>query len=205
MAAVLVGIGGGSGSGKSTLAVALARRFGEQTAVVIPHDAYYRDLAHLPLAERALVNFDQPKALDNERLIADLVLLRAGMTISRPSYDFASHTRQASPLLIEPRPLVIVEGILVLAIADLCRVFDLKVFVDASAEIRMKRRLLRDSVERGRSHSQVVAQYNRTTRPMYERWVGPSRHNAQVTVAGEGDLATCVETLAAHVDRLLAS
>ena len=205
MAAVLVGIGGGSGSGKSTLAAALVRRFGEQDAVVIPHDAYYRDLAHLPLAERALANFDHPEALDNERLVADLARLRAGRAILQPRYDFRNHARQPDVIRVEPRRLEIVEGILVLAIEALCGVLDFKVFVDASAETRMNRRLARDAAERGRSQAQGMAQYHRTTLPMHERFIAPSQQRAHLTVSGDGDLAVAVATTAARIRDLMPS
>lgn len=199
MAVVLVGIAGGSCSGKTTLAAAVAGALGEGTAVVIPHDAYYRDLAHLALGARARRNFDEPAALDNERLLADLVCLRAGGVIDLPSYDFTTHARRADGTPIASRPVIIVEGILILAVERLRALFDLRVFVDASAETRLRRRLSRDVLERGRSRASVMAQYNRTTAPMHEQWVVPSRCHAELIVFGEDELA---HTTATVVSRL---
>jgi uridine kinase len=202
---VVVGIAGGSGSGKTTLAEALARALGEQAAVLIPHDAYYRDLSHLTLAERAQVNFDEPAALDNDRLVADLAALRAGQPISRPSYDFGSHSRRRDGVRVDPHPVVIVEGILVLAVEALRRVFALSVFVETSANTCLERRIVRDLAERGRSRDSVVAQYLHTTRPMHERYVAPSARWAQWTVSGEDDVAVAVALLAPRVLTLVAS
>lgn len=193
--ALLVGIAGGSGSGKTTLARAVAQAFGEATAVVIPHDAYYRDRAHLALEERAQCNFDEPSALDNERLIADLGCLREGRSILLPQYDFANHVRRPDSVAVAPRPLVIVEGILVLAVDDLRPLFDLRVFVDAAPETRLARRISRDQAERGRSLESVVAQYERTTLPMHERFVAPSRQYAQLIVSGEMELENTTATI----------
>ncbi len=200
-AAVLVGIAGGSGSGKTTLARAVAQSFGDAMAVVIPHDAYYRDLAHLPLEQRSATNFDEPSALDNARLVADLGCLRAGRPIALPQYDFANHTRRADAVTVEPRPIVIVEGILVLAVDDLRPLFDLRIFVEASTETRLGRRILRDQTERGRSARSVIAQYERTTGPMHERFVAPSRQYAQLVVSGESELENTTATIVTHLHR----
>jgi uridine kinase len=199
LAAVLVGIAGGSGSGKTTLARAVAEAFGD--AVVIPHDAYYRDLAHLPFEERARCNFDEPAALDNERLIADLGCLRGGHCIELPQYDFTNHVRGRGSVNVVPRPLVIVEGILVLAVDELRALFDACIFVDASTETRLRRRIVRDQVERGRSRESVVAQYERTTLPMHERFVAPTRQYAQVIVSGETELENTTATIVTYLRR----
>jgi uridine kinase len=203
LAAVLVGIAGGSGSGKTTLAQAVAQAFGDATAVVIPHDAYYRDLAHLSFEERARHNFDEPAALDNERLIEDLGCLRRGDSIELPQYDFTNHVRSRGSFNIAPRPLVIVEGILVLAVDELRALFDLCVFVDASTETRLHRRIVRDQVERGRSPESVVAQYERTTLPMHERFIAPSRQYAQLLVSGEIELENTTATIVTCLRRCM--
>lgn len=200
---MLVGIAGGSGSGKTTLARAVAQAFGDAAAVVIPHDAYYRDLAHLPVEQRAARNFDEPRALDNERLLADLCCLRAGRPIALPQYDFAHHVRRPESVTVRPRPLVIVEGILVLAVDDLRRIFDCRVFVDASAETRLRRRILRDQAERGRTLASIIAQYERTTLPMHERFIAPSRQHAELIVSGDGELANTTATIVTQLRRLL--
>ncbi len=151
MASLLVGIAGGSGSGKTTLARGVAAALPAGHAVVIPHDAYYRDLAHLPFEGRMDCNFDEPAALDNELLVEALRSLRAGRAIARPSYDFTTHTRLAETTRVEASPVAIVEGILVLAFPALCEVLDLRVFVEAAEATRLARRVDRDVAERGRT------------------------------------------------------
>ena len=198
-AVLLVGIAGGSGSGKTTLSNGVVAAMPSGQAVVIPHDAYYRDLGHLLVEERAGCNFDEPAALDNERLVEDLAKLRAGVAIARPNYDFVTHTRLPETTCVVARPLVIVEGILVLAIPALREMLDLKVFVEASETTRLARRTERDMAERGRTRQGAEAQYFRVTRPMHDKYVEPSRHHADVVVSGEGGavqaVARVVETV----------
>ncbi|MSR38894.1 MAG: uridine kinase [Planctomycetes bacterium] len=180
----LVGIAGGSGSGKTTLTQLLATRLGSRCSVV-QHDAYYRQLAHLPPQERAMVNFDHPDSLDNELLVAHLELLRGGTAIEQPEYDFTTHTRRAKTTSIAARPIVLVEGILVLSLQKLRQVLDLKVFVDAAADVRALRRARRDVEERGRTLNSVFDQWFATVRPMHDRFVDPARVFADVRIDGE--------------------
>jgi uridine kinase len=187
--ALLVGIAGGSGSGKTTLALAVARALPAGQAQVVPADAYYRDLAHLPPAARAQINFDEPAALDGERLLADLRELRAGRSAARPVYDFATHTRSPERVVIPPCAVVVVEGILVLAIPELRELLDLKVFVAAARSARLERRIARDVGERGRTRDSVLAQFARHTEPMHARFVEPSRAHADLVVSGEDPVA----------------
>ena len=192
MASLLVGIAGGSGSGKTTLAKAVVESMAPGQVVVISHDAYYRDLGHLPFDQRAGHNFDEPDALDNERLLEDLRRLRAGKTIARPNYDFTTHTRRSETTLVEARPVVLVEGILVLAVSALLAVLDLKVFVETAEGIRLARRIDRDMAERGRTREGAEMQFLRFTRPMHDLHVEPSRGHAQVVVSGEEPIARTV-------------
>lgn len=202
MAPLLVGIAGGSGSGKTTLANGVAAALPAGHVVVIPHDAYYLDLGRLPFEERMGCNFDEPGALDNERLVEDLRSLRAGRAVARPSYDFTSHTRLAETTRVAPSPVVIVEGILVLAISALCEVLDLRVFVDASETIRLARRVDRDIAERGRTREGAEIQYRRTTRPMHILHVEPSRARADLVVSGENGAERAVESVTMAIRRL---
>jgi uridine kinase len=195
LAAYLVGIAGGSGSGKTTLASALLRALAPGQAVVIPHDAYYRDLSHLAREDRSRHNFDEPAALDNDGLISDLQNLRAGRSIEQPSYDFSTHTRRAATTVVSPAPLVLVEGILVLAVPDLRALFDFKVFVATGESTRLERRIARDCHERGRTPSSVVAQFTEVTSPMHHRHVEPCREHADLVVSGEVSHAQTVATL----------
>jgi uridine kinase len=185
----LVGIGGGSGSGKSTLAEAIASVLPDGDCAVVPADAYYRDLAHLPASVRAGCNFDEPAALDEERLCVDLGRLARGETVARPVYDFATHTRRAEVVALPPRPVVIVEGILVLGLPAVRPLLGLKVFVDAGEAVRLARRIARDVGERGRTRASVEAQFRRHTKPMHALHVEPSRAFADLVVSGEADPA----------------
>jgi uridine kinase len=200
---LLVGIAGGSGSGKTTLARAVAEAMPPGFAVVIPHDAYYRDLGHLRFEDRSARNFDEPAALDNERLIEDLGQLRAGRAVTRPNYDFTTHRRQAETTQVHACPLVVIEGILVLAIPALREMLDLKVFVETSEQIRLARRIGRDIAERGRTREDARTQYLRCTQPMHDLHVEPSRCHADLVVSGEDGGAKAVESVMIALHHLL--
>lgn len=203
MASLLVGIAGGSGSGKTTLAMGVAEAMPPGQVVVIPHDAYYRDLDHLRFADRIGCNFDEPPALDNERLVEDLGQLRASQAIARPNYDFTTHTRLAETTWVAACPVVIVEGILVLAIPALLPLLGLKVFVEASERTRLARRIERDVAERGRTREAAETQYFRLTRPMHDLHVEPSRCRADLVVSGEQSGAKSVESVTIAIHRML--
>lgn len=184
-----VAIAGGSGSGKTTLAHAVQRVLGEQ-CVLVAHDAYYRCLAHLPPEQRAKRNFDHPDSLENELLALHIAQLRGGKAIELPSYDFATHTRLPQGTATLARPVVLVEGILVLSVPQLRRSFDLRVFVDAPTEVRFRRRCSRDVHERGRTEASVRAQWLETVQPMHERFVAPCQDECDLVVSGREDLRT---------------
>ena len=202
MTPLLVGIAGGSGSGKTTLANGLCVALPAGQAVVVPVDAYYRDLGHLSPDERTQRNFDEPAALDGERLVADLRRLRSGEGTSRPVYDFAAHTRRPEEVWIPPRPMVIVEGILVLALPALRELCQLKVFVAASEGVRRERRIARDVGERGRTRESVLEQFARFTLPMHELHVTPQAACADIVVSGEDEPATATRSVLASILRL---
>jgi uridine kinase len=180
--AFTVAIAGGSGSGKTSLTRALVGLLGSTECAVLDHDSYYRDHGNLPLALRAEVNFDHPESLENDLLARHLAELVAGRAIERPCYDFATHTRTRRTLRVEPRPVIVCEGILLLAVPELAPAFDLRVFVDTPADVRALRRVQRDLVERGRTLEAVVAQYLTTVRPMHERFVEPARATADLVL-----------------------
>ena len=158
----------------------------EGQALLIRHDHYYRDQAHLSLAERARTNYDHPHAFEDELLVSHLDLLRRGHSVWGPLYDFATHTRQFSQQLLEPQELIVVEGIMALHSLELRQSYDLKVFVDTDADIRILRRLTRDMAERGRSMESVVEQYIGTVKPMHEQFVEPSKRYADVIIPEGG-------------------
>lgn len=175
-------IAGGSGSGKTSLTRALVGQLGPTQCAVLDHDSYYRDLAHQPLAVRAETNFDHPESLENELLAEHLAALRAGRAVERPCYDFATHTRTSLTRRIEPKAVIVVEGILLLAVPELRDAFDLRVYIDTPADVRALRRVQRDIVERGRTVESVVQQYLATVRPMHERFVEPARSTADLVL-----------------------
>ena len=195
---LIIGVAGGSGSGKTTIAHAVLDRIGEERAVLIQHDSYYRDQGHLALEARAKINYDHPDSLETELLAEDLRRLRAGEEIARPVYDFSTHTRSGETVTVRPRALVIVEGILVLAEPELRDLMDLKIFVDTDADLRLMRRLQRDISERGRTVPSVLEQYQATVRPMHIAFVEASRRYADIIIP-EGYNPNAVATVVAMI------
>ncbi|MGQ0848219.1 MAG: uridine kinase [Actinomycetota bacterium] len=198
---IVVGIAGGSGSGKTTIAQALAASLPK--VALIQHDAYYRHRPDLSFEERTQLNYDHPDSLETELLIEHLHQLRRGQPIARPSYDFTIHLRAKSAEAIEPAPVVIIDGILVLALADLRAEIDLRVFVDTEADVRLARRLQRDIRERGRTLESVLVQYFQTVKPMYLQYVEPSKGLADLIIPGGSSqpaVSNVVELLEALLD-----
>ncbi len=200
---VVLGVAGGSGSGKSTVVREVVRIIGEDAASVIHHDAYYRDLAHLPLDVRARVNFDHPDALETELVAEQLATLMSGGSVEVPTYDFSTHTRRRETVTVHPTPVVILDGILVLAHAELRDLMDLKVFVDTDADVRLIRRVRRDTEERGRTAASVIEQYERTVRPMHLQFVEPSRRYADMTIPEGGFNRVAVDLLVTRIRTLM--
>jgi len=184
--ASLVAIGGPSCSGKTTLAAMLADRLGEGKAVMLAQDSFYRDIAHLPLAERERHNFDAPEAVDVEALVSAASCLLQGRPATVPVYDFARHCRIEKTRSLAPAPVVIVEGTLALHWSGIRSAARIRVYVDADAALCLARRIERDVAERGRTRDSVVAQWHATVLPMYDRFVAPSRRHADVIVEQDG-------------------
>ena len=183
---IMVGISGGSGAGKSTLAHALSRAL-DGRAVVVEQDAYYRCRGHLPLEERSRVNFDHPDAVELELLAEHLGALKQGRAVEKPFYDFATHSRLDKTVPVKPAPVVIAEGLFLFVREDLRNIFDLRVFVDADADIRLDRRIKRDVTERGRTVESVLEQYFESVRPMHEEFVAGSSRWAHYCVTTYGE------------------
>ncbi|MFL5561649.1 MAG: uridine kinase [Gemmatimonadaceae bacterium] len=196
---LIVGIAGGSGSGKSTVARRIAGSLAAPDVAFIDMDAYYRNFAHLPMDERRRVNWDHPEALDLDLLVDHLALLRAGMPIEKPTYDFVTHTRAAKVERIEPGLVVVVDGILLFADERVRAHCDVKVFVDADADIRLIRRIRRDMAERGRPLDEILAQYLSTVQPMHLQFVEPSKRYADVIVPRGGHNEVAIEMLVAKI------
>ncbi len=201
MQSAVLGLAGGSGAGKTTLVDGLSSRLGGDVSVLW-FDEYYHDLAHLPPERRAVANFDHPDSLDEALLIDHLDGLLAGRPVDVPVYDFATHTRTGRTRRVEPQPVVVVDGILVLAVPDVRSRLDLAVFVDAPAEVRLARRMDRDVRERGRTMASVRAQFEATVAPMHEAFVDPSAENADLRLDGTGDLDTNLDVVVNAMGRL---
>jgi len=198
----VLGIAGGTGSGKTTVAERLVAGLPGRPVVLIDHDAYYRDRSSMPAAERLLINYDHPDAIETELLVEHLTALRAGRAVNIPQYDFRQHVRRAETRPIEPAPVVIVEGILVLADERLRAQMDLKVFVDTDADIRLMRRLERDIEQRGRTFAQVREQYDSTVRPMHLAFVEPSKRFADLVIPEGGENRRALDTIIGHLAQL---
>jgi uridine kinase len=203
MRPLVIGIAGGTGSGKTTVAERIAESLPSDRAIVIQHDWYYLDRSHLTAEARALVNFDEPDALDNARLLSDLRALKDGRAAVCPRYDFASHTRLREGRDVAPRPIVIVEGILLFAIPDLRDAFDLRLFVDTDDDIRLLRRIRRDIEDRGRDIASIEAQYRESVRPMHQLHVAPSRRHAHLIIPEGGENAPALDVIVGRLRYLL--
>jgi uridine kinase len=195
----VLGIAGGSGSGKTTIARAILDALPRGSGVLIEQDHYYRAQPHRPLEDRERVNYDHPDALEMDLLCGHLDALRAGNAVERPTYDFAVHDRLPEGLRVEPAPVVLVEGILVLADDRLRARFDAKVYVDTDADIRLMRRVRRDLEQRGRTFAQIRKQYYETVRPMHLAFVEPSKRFADVIVPEGGQNRVALELLLGFV------
>jgi len=201
---VFIGIAGGTGSGKTTVARAIFDRVGSDRIEWISHDSYYRDLHHLSRDDLARVNWDHPDSLETELLIRHMDELGQGSGVNVPVYDFTMHSRQAETQRVEPRRVIIIEGILVLFDKELRERIDIKLFVDTPADIRFIRRLVRDVNKRGRTLESVVSQYLETVRPMHEEFVEPSKRWADLIIPEGGENRVALDAIIARVERLLA-
>jgi uridine kinase len=200
---MIIGIAGGTGSGKTTVAHALQQELGKENVALIAQDSYYTSLSDLPFEERAKRNFDHPAAFENELLLQHLHELRQGRPVAVPVYDFTQHTRSTTTIEISPRPVVIVEGILIFADPQLREAFDIKVFVDTDPDVRVLRRILRDLTERGRSLESVRKQYLETVKPMHEAFVEPSKRYADIIIPEGGHNTVAISLLISRIEQEL--
>lgn len=200
---LIIGIAGGTGSGKSTIASVIIDRVGANHIALLPHDAYYRDLSNLEPAKRAGINFDHPDSLETSLLVEQLKQLKKYEAIELPVYDFKSHTRTSKTVHIDPQPVILVEGILILAEKGLRDLFDVKIFVDTDADIRFIRRLERDIAERGRTSESVIQQYLATVRPMHMEFVEPSKRYADVIIPEGGLNTVAMDMVVARIEALI--
>ncbi|HEX2799248.1 MAG TPA: uridine kinase [Thermoanaerobaculia bacterium] len=203
MTPFLIGIAGGTGSGKTTVANAIVKRVGEERIAILSHDSYYRDFVDLPKDILDRQNFDHPDSLESELLVRHLKALKQGMVVETPIYDFKLHRRAAESRRVEPRKVILVDGILIYAEPELRKLFDVKIYVDTDADIRLIRRLKRDIAERGRTVESVVAQYESTVRPMHMEFVEPSKRYADLIVPEGGENMVALDFLFARLRELL--
>ena len=200
---LVIGIAGGSGSGKTTVAQEILQRVGPERIAYIQHDSYYKDLSGLPPRQRAEVNFDHPDSLETELMIEHIEQLKCLEKIELPIYDFATHTRTKETFTVNPRGVIVVEGILIFVEAALRSLFDVKIFVDTDPDIRLIRRLERDITERGRTTESVVKQYQATVRPMHLEFVEPSKRYADVIIPEGGFNIAALDMVVARIESLL--
>ena len=202
---MIIGICGGTGSGKTTVANRILESVNASDVAFIQQDSYYRNLKDLPLDYRQAVNFDHPDALDNDLLVHHIRKLKGGGSVELPLYDFKTHTRLNETVLIDPKPIVIIEGILIFVDPRLLEQMDIKVFVDTPDDIRFIRRLRRDIAERGRTIDSVIDQYLKTVRPMHMQFVEPSKRYADVIIPEGGHNLVSIDLISGKIRERLAS
>ena len=200
---VVVGIAGGTGSGKTTVAQAIYDRVGKDRIEWISHDSYYRNFDGLDPEARHHINFDHPDSLESELLARHLDVLAKGSSVEVPMYDFTTHSRRTQTQRVEPRKVLIVEGILILAEPEIRKRIDIKLFVDTPADIRFVRRLVRDIRSRGRTLESVIEQYVTTVRPMHEEFVEPSKRHADLIIPEGGENQVALDAIISRVESLL--
>ena len=200
---ILIGITGGTGSGKSTIADALYSNFSNDRITMIQQDMYYKDQSHLSMEERVKTNYDHPMAFDNDLLVEHLQKLIKGEAIEKPRYDFTVHNRAEDTTTVEPREIIIVEGILILEDERIRELLDIKVYVDTDADIRILRRLVRDIDERGRTVESVIDQYLTMVRPMHMEFTEPTKRYADIIIPEGGHNYVAIDILMAKIRDIL--
>lgn len=200
---LVIGIAGGSGSGKTTVAQEILQRVGPERIAFLQHDSYYKDLSGLPPTQKAEVNFDHPNSLETELLIQHIASLRDGKPVEVPIYNFSTHSRTSQTYTVQPRMVILVEGILIFTEPALREMFDVKIFVDTDSDLRFIRRLERDITERGRTTESVIKQYQATVRPMHLEFVEPSKRYADVIIPEGGHNTAALDMVVARIEALL--
>lgn len=200
---VLIGIAGGSGSGKTSVTRAIVNHFGEDSIVLIEQDAYYKDQSDKPFEERLKTNYDHPFAFDNDYLIEHLQQLLNYEPIDIPVYDYTVHTRSKEVIHIEPKDVIILEGILVLEDERLRNLMDIKLYVDTDADLRIIRRLLRDTKERGRTMDSVIEQYVSVVRPMHNQFIEPTKRYADIIIPEGGSNVVAIDLIVTKIHSII--
>lgn len=200
---LIIGIAGGTGSGKSTVVKKIIENLPQDEIALLPQDSYYKDNGHVPVEERQSINFDHPDAFDWPLLSQQVAMLQAGKSIEQPTYSYLTCTRQPETIHIEPRDIVLIEGILALADPDLRKSMDLKVFVDADPDERLIRVIQRDVIERGRSAEAVMERYVRVLKPMHQQFIEPCKRYADLIIPEGGNNQVAIDILTMYIRRHL--
>ncbi len=199
----VIGIAGGTGCGKTTVVKKIMKNFPERQVTLIPQDSYYKDNSHLPLEERQKINFDHPESLEFNLLIDHLEKLKKGRSVKQPTYSYLTCTRNEETVLVQPRKVIIVEGILIFTQPELRKIFDIKVFVDAEPDDRLSRVIQRDIAERGRKVEQVLKRYYETVKPMHTQFIEPTKRFADIIVPQGGNNTVAINVLTTIVKERL--
>lgn len=200
---LVIGVAGGSGSGKTSVTKAICDRFSDKTILVLEQDDYYKNQDHLSFEERLKTNYDHPFAFDNDLLIQHIKELLEQRPIERPVYDYKRHTRSEEVILVEPKDVIIVEGILVLEDSRLRDLMDIKLYVDTDNDIRFIRRLVRDIKERGRNLDSVVEQYLNSVRPSHLQFIEPAKRYADIIIPEGGENLVAIDVIASKIETIL--
>ena len=200
---IFIGITGGTGSGKSTIAKEIYRQFGEDCIAMIEQDSYYKDQSHLSMEDRVKTNYDHPNAFDNNLLVSHLESLLNGHSIQKPSYDFSIHNRIEDTTKVEPKEIVIVEGILILEDPRIRELLDIKIYVDTDADVRIIRRMVRDINERGRTMESVINQYLNVVKPMHNQFTEPTKKFADLIIPEGGHNKVAIDIIVAKIKEVL--
>ncbi|PWX46389.1 uridine kinase [Clostridium perfringens] len=200
---IFIGITGGTGSGKSTIAKEIYRQFGEDCIAMIEQDSYYKDQSHLSMEDRVKTNYDHPNAFDNNLLVSHLESLLNGHSIQKPSYDFSIHNRIEDTTKVEPKEIVIVEGILILEDPRIRELLDIKIYVDTDADVRIIRRMVRDINERGRTMESVINQYLNVVKPMHNQFTEPTKKFTDIIIPEGGHNKVAIDIIVAKIKEVL--
>jgi uridine kinase len=198
---LIIGIAGGTGSGKTTVVHQIMNELPETEVGIISQDSYYKENHNLSFEERSLINFDHPRAIDFELLVAHLKELKAGKNINQPVYSFVTHNRTDDTVFTHPRKVMIVEGILILANAELRELFDVKIYVHADSDERLIRRLRRDIAERGRDMDEVLSRYQTTLKPMHEQFIEPTKAFADIIIPNDKYNTVAIDVVRAVINQ----
>jgi uridine kinase len=200
---IVIGVAGGSGSGKTSVTKAIYDKFKGHSIMILEQDYYYKDQSHLPFEERLKTNYDHPLAFDNDLLLEHINKLLRYEEIEKPVYDYAMHTRSNEVIKVEPKDVIILEGILVLEDERLRDVMDIKLFVDTDADLRIIRRLMRDIKERGRSIDSVIEQYTSVVRPMHNQFIEPTKRYADIIIPEGGHNYVAIDVIGTKIQTIL--